>query len=725
MELLRIIKRSSLYISFLLLLAVIVTILQVNSSHEKKVYGYYNDLIENYLVIQEENIKTDYAYINRKFAYPDEDKIYVIEAINLLNNKMDYINQDKKYIYNNYKRTYSSSLFSDEKDYYLLNANKYMTDFQKIENINISLKNTTAIEKVIKNSQIPIILLISISLIIVCFVDEKEKNMAPLIHSGKNGRVTMAFRRIGILAFYSVLLSFIFNGVLYAIYLKIYGGDINCPIQCSDMFSMLPYRLNVIQFFVWYCVISAISLIAIGLLEYLVISILDNYKIAIVIMFAIFGAEYLLYKHITSDSMLCVLKYINIINVCIPGKPYFTYENWGFYGFITDVSKSTLLMTLIFIIVGFVGKIIYVRYGEYPIKKIGFVGKVFNNISEKYQRLFVLYPLWLKEFHKTICIQKGAVIFIVMIYLFNSCGIQKGYDYNEIDYVLSKFYDEFDGCEPNERSEVYLQQIEREIEYYNQKENLDEISKDNLQRYQNSYKYLKDATDYAKGLKERGIDSVYIRPDTYNDIFGKRLFDNNNTFNLIAIIAMILLATGDFSYEKNRGMYIHLRSAKNRKNVWMIKIIKLVVIAAFVWGVSVIMYFTNLTKYYNLNQLDAPIQALKFFSDFPLRITIRQYIVALQLVRYIMILAIGVISYVLSFFIKYKNTLIVALSMLVPHIMYVIGWEWFRKFSVVVMMDVNRTWITYGNSVVGLILPIFVMMTALISYIFCRKKFLS
>ena len=55
----------------------------------------------------------------------------------------------------------------------------------------------------------------------------------------------------------------------------------------------------------------------------------------------------------------------------------------------------------------------------------------------------------------------------------------------------------------------------------------------------------------SKISNEKSINAVIVKPDTYNDILGERNYNNQESINLICIIAIILMTAGDFSYERN------------------------------------------------------------------------------------------------------------------------------------------------------------------------------
>ena len=59
-------------------------------------------------------------------------------------------------------------------------------------------------------------------------------------------------------------------------------------------------------------------------------------------------------------------------------------------------------------------------------------------------------------------------------------------------------------------------------------------------------------------------------------------------------------------------------------------------------------------------------------------------------------------------------SLMVSFVMLIPHVIYILGVNWAQKFSIVVGMDINRLFNTYGYNVKSIILLIVVFVIMLV-----------
>ena len=225
MELLRVLRKSVVFIAIFLGIIIWLSIFKINNTNDKKVYAYYNQLMYEYANQTEMIGSLTYSrYAHDKGDDYEADREYIEEAIKLLQEKYKYVNaSDMSRAENNYKKIISSTLFAEEQSYYVLNAQKYMADLESRGEINFSITNTTAIEKLVSDKQLPVIFLMMMIFVLITFMEEFENNMFLQIRGSKNSRKVLPVKRCFIILLISIVLSFVFNGVILAIYKNIYG----------------------------------------------------------------------------------------------------------------------------------------------------------------------------------------------------------------------------------------------------------------------------------------------------------------------------------------------------------------------------------------------------------------------------------------------------------------------------------------------------------------------
>lgn len=446
MELLRVLRKSVVFIAIFLGIIIWLSIFKINNTNDKKVYAYYNQLMYEYDNQTEMIESLTYSkYVHDKTDDYEADREYIEEAIKLLQEKYQYVySSDMSRAENNYKKIINSTLFAEEQSYYVLNAQKYMADLESRGEINSSITNTTAIEKLVSDKQLPVIFLVMMIFVLITFMEEFENNMFLQIRGSKNSRKVLPVKRCFIILLISIVLSFVFNGVILAIYKNIYGCNMGSLIQNSYMFNMFQLKTNVATFFIIYCITFAIAMSVLSWLVYFVFLITGNYKLSIAGTGLFLVFEYIININISSKSAFAFLKYINISNVLFPGQSYYIYENWGTDNFITDIQSTTWLLTILLAITGLIG--VYITYShKYAQGRKSAITKIIEKCSQFIQMLLGKVPLFVSELYKTLILQKGIILLAAAVYLLISCRMYRGVDYSNTDFSMNNFYSMFSG----------------------------------------------------------------------------------------------------------------------------------------------------------------------------------------------------------------------------------------------------------------------------------------
>lgn len=735
MELIRIIKKSILCIICALAAVISICIYQVNSSNDAVTYRYYRQIINDYDKIKEDRVGLTASKLTAAYdTYREEDSEYINKAAELVENKEKYVKSYNSYYDNsadnikskNYNRIADSTLFGDTDSYYILNANKQLKDKEKLEKADVAFNNTNtaAIEQLLNNRAIPLIYVIMMTVIIIHFTEESDNGVYVLVRTSRRGRIFLPVIRCFIIIVFNIILSCLFNSIAYGIYAKIYGVDGTCCIQNSKMFSMFPYAVSVNRIFVIYTLVYACAMTSISLLIYLMINLVNNYKIAVTLLIAVLLCEYMLYGRIQYNSTFNSLKYINVFNIIFPGGSYLMYENWGRDGFITDISTTTWILTAVLLAAGLMGNVIAYSL-KYTIRQKSVIEAAAVKISRANQKLVSGMPLYVMEIYKTMIVQKGIVFILAGIYLFTSAKVMKGIDYgsNNKTYKLNSFYVEFDGHEADKEVSDYIEALRDEAVLVQDSKEDGSYEKENAKKLLGTVDIMQKEYDYVKNINEsREADAVIVNPYNYDDIFGSRLYSNNETMNLISVVIIILIAAGDYASERQQGMNMHIRTAGKRKKLWWIKLSKIVILAVFIWGLAAGINIYNITRCYSYNQIDKSILCLQKFADFPFDISIRSYIIINYICRLLWLIVIAVIAYMVSYRFSYKVSVIISLCMLIPHVLYVLGVGLAKKMSIIAAMDINRMFDSYGYGLKSVLLFIIVFLIMEIILVYNYKK---
>ena len=693
MELLRVLRKSVVFIAIFLGIIIWLSIFKINNTNDKKVYAYYNQLMYEYANQTEMIGSLTYSrYAHDKGDDYEADREYIEEAIKLLQEKYKYVNaSDMSRAENNYKKIINSTLFAEEQSYYVLNAQKYMADLESRGEINFSITNTTAIEKLVSDKQLPVIFLVMMIFVLITFMEEFENNMFLQIRGSKNSRKVLPVKRCFIILLISIVLSFVFNGVILAIYKNIYGCNMGSLIQNSYMFNMFQLKTNVAAFFIIYCITFAIAMSVLSWLVYFVFLITGNYKLSIAGTGLFLVFEYIININISSKSAFAFLKYINISNVLFPGQSYYIYENWGTDNFITDIQSTTWLLTILLAITGLIG--VYITYShKYAQGRKSAITKIIEKCSQFIQMLLGKVPLFVSELYKTFILQKGIILLAAAVYLLISCRMYRGVDYSNTDFSMNNFYSMFSGNTGDKECEAYIEECRNAVEELGKKAETDANYKYKFREASQTLENMENCLKYVRKVnEEKGIEARIVNPAAYEDIFGSRKYQNTESQNLVCVIFLILIISGEYVYEKRCHMIAFLNTSKERSRVKAVKLLKILMISFLIWGLSAFIDIFNICQLYKLEQLSAPIQSLQIFYDLPFNISIAGYMVIGQAFRLVLLLIMSIGIYGITRALDYKGCLVITFMVFVmPYMLFKLGINSMRYFSVEILMDFGR-----------------------------------
>lgn len=748
MELLRVFQ--SVWKQFLCLLLIMcgLCVFQIQNDGDRKISGYYREMLEAFQRIEKESpeasnaesgiqsetkLETAKTYQRiqeqidkgiRKEKKEHPDRTEIEQAQTLFDAQVEYIagyreRMEERIEYS--KEVLGYSLFAEKNSFYRLNTVKTASDMEKVKDSAVALSNTMALEKLMNYKELPLLLLLALLLIAASFQTEANNGMQSIVKASKCGRVHLAIRRCIVLLLLILLLTFLANSAVFTVYLCAYGGfpDLANAVQSSQMFEMFPLQVSILQFFLLYCLLSAIGMYALGMLIYAVLLLIRSEKFSYMVWIGIFAAEYFLYYRIASNSTWCFLKYVNLFQIIFPGYAV-RYENWGYEGFVTEVSGTAMTLTAVLFTVGTAAVILLysLRYGS---QNNRFIKMLQERITAFFQNILSKTNGFVMELYKGLILQRGWLILLVFLYLLSNCAIHRGTDYSKSNVYLEEFYRLYDGCVPSEEMGAYIEAQRQSAAAIEKAGGLTEIQKMEIADRKAAVRLMQENFRYISAVNsEKNIKAVIVNPVVYNDILGKRLYANQESVNLVCILTIILAVGGIFSFERRNKMVVLCRTCSNREKVWYHKLLLTVLIVFAVWGLSCLLNWMNICQLYRLNQQNAPLQSLAAYETFPFRISILGYLMLCQLARLFLLLGLGAFVFGISVFISYTGSIMASLGLLIPHLLYLFKVPFVSCLSAVISMDWNRCWREYQNSAGKYFLYFAVMLAGVV---LCQRCF--
>ncbi len=639
-----------------------------------------------------------------------------------------YVNsykENKLKAIDNAKYISSISLFNDENSYSSLNIQKTSRDAVKLADAPVAVCNTSAIEEFVNYSWLPIMFVLIIVTIMSSFKEEEYNGINILVRTAKCGRMPLAVKRLGISFVLITILSYVINGLIFGIYLKFYGGaeDLGQCIQSSMMFSNFPLILSIKEFFIIYCALFAIGMYGIGMLVYALIKCTYSNKLAYVWIIVIGMAEYLLYSKIDAKSALNFLKYINVFSI-LRLKGTLLNVNWGRDGFITDTISSTLwTIAVVTVLAGMLN--VYLHSSKFPYRQKGKLEKLLLEFDAKIQEIISRFNAFMYEIYKMLFAGNGLIILFVFIIICSSLKVHKGLNYRSNIYI-NEFYNEYQGLSVNEDVYKYLEKLDSDIEEINNKENITGMDKLTISDIKAAKNSLTGQVSYLENIKsETGIDVRIIDESTYTDIFGQRMNSIWESINSVCILAVILMFSNLYNYEKKTGMVKILKCSNKRIKIWLHKLYMVIIGSCFISVISYILHLINISDYYDLEYLHIPIQSISIFGGFPLKLSIFGFMIYTQLVRTVIIISVGLIVMNISYFMSYIGSVLIGLLLLLPHVLHIFKLPYAYLFSIPVQMDISRSVLTGNQNLAGNIFVIVLVLFSISSCVYTYIKWNS
>ena len=528
-------------------------------------------------------------YKNSNYSY--EELAAQAEFYSHFAYQLEYQNDYPAYIKSilkNAQNLSSKKLFSNKTSYSYKSIQKSANDFSKNKNIKLSLVNDLPVSAVL-NYQIGDFILILICVFMaISFVSEKNVNL--LINTCKNGRRILKMKQLPILILFSLFFSFAIYISEMLISLKIYDAPMNlyALIQSTDIFSDCILHINFLQLFAIHILFKAIIASMIALAIWLFISLSSNIILVSAIAGVITSIELLLYKNISAQSNLSILKTFNIFSL-------FDYRSISEYNLVSVFSKPVRAEKAVWIIVLLVifiisALILISANRNYPIKSPKKAFRVlhvlFDKLSEFYAKLQSVIYAGRFETFKIMHIGKGLLVVIAFLLIIGFNFNTNPLVFSSTEAFLNDYYEEYGG----ELSENVYKNIEKmrseadavESEYNFKSEQYasGEIS---LEEYElaaakneaydtqrKAVDKLTEQIDRIESLSQKGIKPVLFNELGYNNLFYSQ---SNQTQILILICAVVILFSSVFSIEKGSNMLILNHCSKNgRKQLYFKKI---------------------------------------------------------------------------------------------------------------------------------------------------------
>lgn len=679
-------------------------------------------------------------YKNSNYSY--EELATQAEFYSHFAYQLEYQNDYPAYIKSilkNAQNLSSKKLFSNKTSYSYKSIQKSANDFSKNKNIKLSLVNDLPVSAVL-NYQIGDFILILICVFMaISFVSEKNVNL--LINTCKNGRRILKMKQLPILILFSLFFSFAIYISEMLISLKIYDAPMNlyALIQSTDIFSDCILHINFLQLFAIHILFKAIIASMIALAIWLFISLSSNIILVSAIAGVITAIELLLYKNISAQSNLSILKTFNIFSL-------FDYRSISEYNLVSVFSKPVraekAVWIIVLLVIFIISALILISANQnYPIKSPKKAFRVlhvlFDKLSEFYAKLQSVIYAGRFETFKIMHIGKGLLVVIAFLLIIGFNFNTNPLVFSSTEAFLNDYYEEYGG----ELSEKVYKNIEKmrseadavESEYNFKSEQYasGEIS---LEEYElaaakneaydtqrKAVDKLTEQIDRIESLSQKGIKPVLVNELGYNNLFYSQ---SNQTQILILICAVVILFSSVFSIEKGSNMLILNHCSKNgRKQLYFKKIFTVIPKTFTLTLVSYLSLILQNNYLYKLGNMNANIHNLECLQEINLNLSIAEYVILNFIFEFIFVTVVGLIITSLSAFMPQLAVIIISACLFIlPSALYMIDIYSAKEISTSYLLNFNALILDKGISIGSFIMHYALIVFCIVMLVLSNRK---
>lgn len=315
----------------------------------QKCDGNFTDLLpeareyQNLLVRFQDNTPAEVAEALKSHSRTD-DELRLIAQAEHLRDYGRYLDQVQEQAANLQR----SSLFNGNRQSFVYrNILKTAEDFANCSAEGVSLGNDRAVQDWLAFSWADWAFLAAILLLVMSFLEEREKGLSAIIRSCPAGRGKLQGSRLLILLLYSAGMTLLLYYLPLMLSLCLDGGwsGLSRPIQSLAEFRKCTARMSISGFLVQFFFVKTACGLLLGVLVWFVLSFLARPQMGWLATAAGLAVEYLLYILIPAQSIFSPLREINVFSYVFTSGLYTQYININFFGF--PVGRRTLLLGLL------------------------------------------------------------------------------------------------------------------------------------------------------------------------------------------------------------------------------------------------------------------------------------------------------------------------------------------------------------------------------------------
>ncbi len=565
-------------------------------------------------------------------------------------NVLDAILEDAEYLagYSEYLEGIQSraaiqsqtSLFGKPGSFARRNLARTAEDFAKILGVQVEFGNSRGVERWLDFELGDYFHLIAIAVIVMSFLEERRRGFWPLVRATRGGRWRLGLTRFGILFVGSILATFLYSFLPFAVSMWFHGGwgDLGRALQSVAVFKTCPLRISIAQWLVRFFAMKVLSGVLIGLLLWCVLGSITNPQFSVAVLGVTLAAEFVLYEYLPVQSILNVFKYFNIFAYVHTSALYTNYLNVDLFGFPMGI-RSVALWGLV--VVGGLGVLwmILIQLKRRPEGNRDHLSRVSVTVNKVLDRARGRLSIGGWEGYKTLVYQYG-VLLLALVFVISG----------ELSYLQSDITPQVD-----HKYESYLRDMAGPIDestddYLEHARESAQGNPDGAALLQALDRVERRVTELRERAAEGGYQPCVIDKYNYDIAYGSESQNQQRLNASIAVIMTAILAASLCAFERQAGVVPMVRStSRGRGRLFRRKVLMAALLAVFVWACVYIREFLYVLRERQLaSTLSIPARNIDPLARFPLNLTMGQYLAVLYALRLLMLILTAEVSLALG-----------------------------------------------------------------------------
>ena len=559
-----------------------------------------------------------------------------------------------------------TGLFGKEGSFSRRNLAKTAEEFDALRGVEVEFGSSRGVERWLSFRLGDYFHLIAIVLIVLAFLEERKKGLWGIVRSTRGGRVSLALTRIGILLAASVIASLLFQAIPFVLSLGINGGwnDLGRSLQSLESFKTCTLRISIAQWLGQYFVLKSLCGVLIGLLLWCVLGFISNIQFSLSVLGTVLVAEYILYELLPVQSILNVLKYLNIFAYVHTFTLYTEYLNVDLLGFPVGIRELAVTAMTVFG-AAFAVLAVLIQRNRRPEGNRDILSRISKQINRVLDFLRTRFSIGTWELYKSLVFQYGVIVLLVIFFaggqlsfiLYNPPSQDLWY----LDYVR-----DMEGP-LDESADAYLAYAWESIPADG--EDTDALMSA-LSRLEHRVSQLRERAESV------GCQPWVLDDSIYDQTYGPQSQELQRLNAAAAVIFTAFCCAGLFAFERQCGIVPMVRSARRgRGRLFRRKAILAAVMTTFVWATVYMRELLTFLEWQQPRSLSAPVQNIDALADFPVTLTLTQYLALLYVIRLIMLLCVSfVVLFISSHSPKVQTAYLISAAVLgVPALLTVLG----------------------------------------------------